>query len=98
MGEFGGKMVKNNEMISLEDLASLCTKRFDSRFKKKVSDFRVCTLENGAKLNCVYRTGGWRNLEQADGTRKIYGLCSKGYTPMSELVNKYFEQILLLPI
>ena len=87
-------MAKNNESVSLEDLATLCAKRFDSRFKKKVADFRVCTLENGQKLNCVYRTGGWRNLEQADGTRKIYGLCSKGYMPLSERRAKYFENVL----
>ncbi|MAG60935.1 hypothetical protein CL619_04065 [archaeon] len=91
-------MVENNEITSLENLATLCAKRYDSRFKKKVSSFRVCTLENGAPLRCIYRRGGWRNLEQEDGTRKIYGLCEKGYMPMSERVAKYLEKIIPLPI
>lgn len=87
-----------NNKISLEDLADGCASGFTSKFKKKISGFRVCTLENGVPLDCVYRVSGWRNLEQKDGSRKIYGLCSKGYMPFSERSARYFEEIMPLVI
>lgn len=91
-------MVKKDNRVTLDELARECANGFGSPFKAKVSDFRVCTLENGTPLDCVYRKGGWRNLEQRDGARKIYGLCTKGYMPISERVARYFEEVLPLVV
>ena len=84
-------MVQEPKIKSIDELTELCAT--DSRYKKIQAGYRVCTIPLKCfPISCIYQRDGMRNLDEGNGTRKMYALCVKGYQPLREKWAKYWER------